>query len=448
MDETLGLLLKRTDLRLTAFRKQIDTFRPGRGSQLGNLANHVIDEFENEANKSRQTNEDAKRQQKPQLRALMVQNAAQRLERLQLQLDVLHLVLANYQGAVARADVPVGLQHLIDVLMKEVLDDPGDPIIHLNRYNMYSTVDIVHLLGRLLKKEEGKAPADNYPGQHPIAFNLPALDPGNVLLAPVLAHEVAHTAITQTLHKELLKELDKDRLLALLERCCSELGFSDHGEDAVKIRDLLFSWLHELLCDAVALMLSGPSFLFALIAFAPPGSMEQSGDTHPPVQFRIAFALGVLKDLGWENVLHDELGELMNWFTSVAEQNPLAEGPIESYLVEAAELSSFVVTNIARRHIDSHFTPAGRLGVIRTAARELADGLPMVQIGERVLSPWEIVLAAWFGGLKKQYEAMPGPPKLRADSIAAVAGQREYNELIVKTMEFSSIVSSWKRESS
>lgn len=434
--ETLSLLQTRTDLRLAALSFEVASLRPGRGGELGTLVTHVIDELKKGADACREMKTKAERL-KPELRKLLLENATQRLERMQSQLDVLHIVLATYQGAVARSDVPVGVQHLVDVLMERVLVYPGDPIIHLNARNMYSTVDIVHQLSAFLAKVGGPEPSSSYEGRHPIAFNLPALDPGNVLLAPVLAHEVAHTAVTQSLDEKLRAVLDQDELSALFESCCSELKIPEDGEAADRVRTLLLSWFHELLCDAVALLLCGPSFLFAFLAFAPPSSVKQPPGTHPPVSFRVVFALEILVSLGWDSALRNEAGELMTWIDSVGKQTSLVEGPVKRFLTEATERSTAKIVGVAQGHIASHFKPDNRLDLIRVAAAELAEGLPVAQIDNQVLDPWEIVLAAWFGGIKK-HQAVPA-------SIAAIAGDRAYSELIVKAVEYSGIVDAWKR---
>ena len=87
---------------------------------------------------------------------------------------------------VERRDLPAGLHVAIDTTIDQLLSEGGDPIVHMDDEYMYSTLD----LRRALNQEPDEMVS-------PIVFFLPATDPFNVLLLPIIAHEVGHGAIRQ-----------------------------------------------------------------------------------------------------------------------------------------------------------------------------------------------------------------------------------------------------------
>jgi hypothetical protein len=81
---------------------------------------------------------------------------------------------------------------------------------------------------------------------------------------PILAHEVGHTAVEQnSLGSKAFKRVDAVRLNTLFDDCLQAAGNPPPGPWQVQ----LFRWMDELLCDALATVLTGPSLLFASATF-------------------------------------------------------------------------------------------------------------------------------------------------------------------------------------
>lgn len=430
--ENLQLLLARTETRLDSVRRHIEGLPDGRGGEWKALLWHVHGEFRSDADAivgdiagAEQIGEPAR----AQLRA----NAGQRLERLQILLDALHAKMATYRDAVARSDVPVGLQHLVDVLIDQVVIDSGDPIIHLDTRNMYSTIDLVGPMDELVTAlgPHGRT----YSGRHPIAFNLPALDPNNVLLSPVLAHEVAHTAVTRELQKKLQDRIKSGSVGKQIDDIFARLGLGGDQRQTAAIAEAFQAWSAELLCDAIAIALTGPSFLFAFAAFVPPTAVSAASGSHPDIQDRIGFALDVVDSYGWTSFMESRAPGLTNWFREVSTQPVLTGTVEETFLREAISASAAERKQVASDHIVGPLDPQEGAR-IDEAATWLAQGVPLIDIDGAVLSPWQVVLAGWTASISVRGD--------ESSTVAVAAGDQDYNAVIVKAIEYSQIVSEWR----
>ena len=271
MVDNLELFATTARIDIKRLRAVLRRLPSGRGQSLATLAEFVLaeysarlDELDSDVQLIRA--EDLPGTERERLLSLM----SKRYERFQPLLDIVYEILGIYEKSIGRGDVPVGLQHLIDVLVVELVRYQADPMIHLDPVDMYSTVDLVAQVGLLVEGPEIEAGVkERYAGPHPIVFNLPALDPGNALLSPLIAHEVTHSAADDILLEKLMGQVGaaSDEVLAEHLAKVSDAGID---VDAQEWAETFASWCEELLCDAVALALTGPSFLFAFTAYLPP----------------------------------------------------------------------------------------------------------------------------------------------------------------------------------
>lgn len=433
MPDTLDLLLERTNTRLSGFESHVDALPQGRGGEWKALLSHALNECRVDVATAVADVTTSAARGEPfasEMRARVIQH----LERVQYLLDGLHLRMATYREAVARADVPVGLQHLIDVLMEDIVIGSGDPIIHLNELNMYSTIDLTGPINEIIT---GLGPvASVYAGRPPIAFNLPALDPNNALLAPVLAHEVAHTAVNERLLADLEARVSTAPIGADIQDALAKFANVAGPEAAAQVSGLFQAWSKELLCDAVAVAVSGPSFLLAFTAFVTPPSASVGLSTHPPVHDRIRFALAMVEELGWLPFLQERVPGLLAWLQSVAADSYAHTGAHEALLQWATESTRDFRRDIAFDHIKSHLVPAGEETRLDRAAQWLAEGVPLIDIDTVALSPWQTVLAGWMAASLSHGDSPV--------TIARAAGDRDFNAVIVKALEYSQIVTAWR----
>lgn len=429
-----GLLRADISHKLANMAQHIEALGLGRGGEWRSLLLHVHAQFVTASDRAFKNIVDADQTNEPRS-SMLLELAGRQLERIRIQLDSLHIYFATYRDAVARSDIPVGLQHLVDLLMEQIVGTDGDPVIHLNPNNMYSTIDMVPALQELTAALD--PPGETFAGRrHPILFNLPALDPKNVLLAPVLAHEVSHTLVSRDLLRTFQQEMQVDGTLAVVQSDLVPLESATPGVSG-PLGQQFRAWSSELLCDAIALALTGPSFLFALVAFAPPSASGSSGDRHPDNQDRVAFALELADQLGWIAPMEERCPGLLGWLRHVSSQPVLQNTPAETFLRSAILTTASTRTSVVLDQIGDAYRGDASLSRLDEASHWLAQGVPMVDPGGQALSPWEVVLAGWFGAIKVHGD-LP-------ESVAIAAHDEGFNALLVKGIEYSQIVSSWRR---
>jgi hypothetical protein len=207
---SFAFLNERLQSRLRGVEQRLAVISKGRGDQFLQLARELLEGAE------------AKRQdvlnQFPGASDAERTVLVRTLLRLLREIDVFDL-LSPYFSGVGRRDLPVGITQLIDQLIVTLLPDGADPVIHLDERYMYSTLDLVRLLSGSLTSL-----GVSYSGSRaPVAFSLPANDPTNVFLTPILAHEVGHVAIDQAnLGSEVLDRTDQTVLNDLFQDCLQQ----------------------------------------------------------------------------------------------------------------------------------------------------------------------------------------------------------------------------------
>lgn len=232
--------------------------------------------------------------------------------------------LTPYLTDVGRRDVSHGLLLTSDVVVDSLLPAGADAVIHLDEHHMYSTLDLRAVTREPLAALGGSSAVDSIP----LILFVPGIDPRNALLMPILAHEVGHSAVEEAnLGSAALSEADLTYLNHLLDECLREAGEPDPAPWQVR----LFSWIDELLCDALAVVLTGPSFLFAAAEFLPAPQAGSLG-AHPFPADRIRFAAEALREIGWGDVLDERCPNLTAWLNDIVATTPAPSDPQEKFL--------------------------------------------------------------------------------------------------------------------
>ena len=287
MADSVELIRASTRLHIREVETGANSLGDGRGSHLRTLLLHGVKQFDRTfVQIDRELDAVTSGEMDDGVRAKLRATVAQKFERLGVQLHLAYTLLNTFSASIGRADVPIGLQHLLGTVLSELVSEPSDPIVHPNPIRMYSTKDLVDRLDELLLPYRGSKLSDGYAGPHPIVFNLPALDPSNALLSPIIAHEVGHTAVERKLRADLRARVDAD-VQAILSKHLASAGSAVSGPLADTWANLFRQWCSELICDAVALVSAGPAFMLAFASFAQPTASPTVG-THPPVRDRIA----------------------------------------------------------------------------------------------------------------------------------------------------------------
>ena len=427
-----------------------------RGGNLKTLILHTLDKFDTEL--SRLDEELAEFEAAVERGTIAEAQAAEfyenqsvKYERLHTPLGVVHRVLARYEGSIDRPDLPVGIQHLIHVLMKQLTRETCDPIVHLDPVDNYSTIDLVAELNAMKRKDGGLNIEDGYENhRRPVVLNLPALDPANALLTPLLVHEVAHSAV----EAELLQTLKSrtpvqtkavDKAIAALR---PKIGQAAGDELAAHYLE----WCGELICDAVALAMTGPSFLFAYGSFARPSSVA-SVSTHPPSRDRLAFHIRVLDRLGWTESLSSRIPDAYGWFIEAGKNPYLANSADERILRQGMSDVEDAIIQLSIEAVENPLLPGRAEEIVDIVAEQLAVGTPVVDYQGTALGTWEIVFAGWISIFKveaadrasnDEIDPTFSPTEIEKLLVRAI-GNDGLNALLVKAIELASIVTAWRQ---
>lgn len=348
------------------------------------------------------------------------------LKRVLPQIEGLEQMVSLYLPDVGRQDVPVGILYLVDQLIEQLLPERADPLVHLDFEGEYASLDLT---------EFAIEDAETAHGPHPVAFRVPDLDPANALLAPIFAHEVGHVAADQRLRVALLSRIDQQVLLDLFDQHYD--GPAEERESVQEdYRNQLMDWLEELLCDALAALVAGPSLLFALSVFlAAPAELEY--DTHPPQRERVRYCLRLLDEMGWAGALDRWTPAVVRWARTLPEGGRDPISGRDRFLLEALSTLFPLVMDLAREHVVDPFEPGKTELAIDRGVELLRKGVPPVGCEANVdQSGWEVVLAGWVTGIQ---DGGDKPVAL----VSAVA-DGPLNSVLIKSIEWAAVTALWR----
>jgi hypothetical protein len=349
-----------------------------------------------------------------------------KLLRLTQQSEILAL-LTPFIDDVDQQDVPLGLLQIIDVLIESLLPDGADPIVHLDARYMYSTLDLVKVVQPTLVAL-GISPSASL---RPVVFFLPAGDPSNALLMPILAHEVAHAAVERSnLGSEILRRVDASKLNALFASCLARAPKADPGRWQVD----LFHWLDELICDAIATVLCGPSMLFASAAFLPASDPGTLG-SHPFPADRVQLCIEQLVALGWGEVMKRTCPQTLAWLQRLSTP-PSSGDPHEDFLRGSIEIVKQPTFEVARGSAGSPLDPATFDALSRPLCELMNDGIPPAQVDGAAPDAWAITLAAWI----HEFDRLGDSPETLASAVADTT----FNDFVQKSIEMARILHLWR----
>lgn len=357
-----------------------------------------------------------------------------RQHRLMTVLDEIHHLLSWSGEAVGRQDIPVGLLHLVDLTANQVIGKNIDALIFLDSRNMYACIPEPHVITPNLSLPSGEG-ADKQDGRGEeklVIFLLPAQSPCNMLLSPIIAHEAAHTVVDVAIGQE------GESLLAKVLEQVNYTSLAAKFDTTPNMQEALYAahhWLQELLCDAVATALTGPSHLLALAAFLPQLTTAGS-QTHPPTSYRISACLRILDGLGWIPFLRSKAPDMLRWFEAMAGEVPDEADPI----VTIRKIADSVSPQIDSVAMD--FTAGRELrysdnlqAQVTSAVADIGAGIPPVECGSTPVDPWVIVLAGWTYVLAQD--------KPFTDTLAHAPTEVDLNAMLLKAVELSSIKRLW-----
>lgn len=356
-----------------------------------------------------------------------------KLYRLKIFLDDIHGNLVDHRGDIGRTDLPVGVLHLIDALIEDLLKASADPVVHLGQSYMYSTIRMEDQW-RQLSGELGVTWTDTV---EPIIFNLPGLDPANALLSPILAHEVGHSVIQR---HDLVANVDSRLDVAKVDAL--KLSYAaTPGADVDDAMEQFGRWVEELLCDALATELTGAGLLFASAVFLPASSAGHSGPNHPDPAQRIALTLEQLgRGGGWLTFLDSRCPSTMGWLRQIASIGPASPSPRETFLRSLVELATDALIEVATDYVAATRLDWSDFNLKQNAIHELVvEGIPPAELDGHPVSPWFVIVAVWMSAIATHGDS--------AEGLASAVADGPLSQFALKSVEMSRVLKFWKAES-
>jgi hypothetical protein len=278
--------------------------------------------------------------------------------------------------------------------------------------------------------------------RRPIVVNYPQSDSDRLLLHPLFAHEIGHSAVAESnlLQKFAVEVLTVQPLSRRLDEEVKWVAANlQPGQSELKIRqqlrEVLRCWVTEILCDLMAVEASGPAFLWAAASFGLPITRSGPSDTHPPTTLRIKLALDLLIENGWGDLLLEAGPHIKSFLDGVAADatNEIAR-PWEFLRTAIVDNTKWL------RDAASNQIGSGVLGLqAADEAKEAADLLRQLVLpvgaSDQPFSPRAILLSGWLEGLRRYGDDVAGMIKAQAD--------RGLQDLVGKAIEMSTVATSW-----
>lgn len=319
--------------------------------------------------------------------------------------------IAQYVPDSLRTDLPAGFRVLVETAVQAIR---GDGIQHL-----------VH-------PAHGDYAAHAFASRLPlIIIQVPATDPTNALLSPILAHEVAHAHLRDRSESMSDFRASADEILRRLQQ-----RFEPKQSAVDSAHRRIDVWVEELLCDAAATIVTGASMLFALHAHASELPWDQSNG-HPPPHFRVRIVLAVLDRLGWTHHL-DQIALGVREFSEEYAALPTVQGP--AGLAYALAATEALIPEIILRALALNLPALDPdLAMERAAAVASYFDLALIptELAWSKQIEWEFLLGAWISGLRMEQR----PASMSA--IPEVARDTQLNALLLKALELTRIKHEW-----
>jgi hypothetical protein len=277
--------------------------------------------------------------------------------------------------------------------------------------------------------------------RRPVVLNYPLSDSDRLLVHPIFAHELGHPAVDEhRLVRDVEDVLDADSAFAtaftsLSTNPAALWPQSNPSARVGTVRAWMTGWIEELLCDLLALEVSGPAFLWAFAAFVMPLSYGRPAATHPPNTMRVAMALAHLAGRGWRPYMERVAPAITRWFDTIATD---ARGPLpEPYAFLRDQLLARVdvLTEVAAaRTGPAAFMPANSVAEADEAARLLKQQILPIGLAAPLGSA-AILLGGWQDAFRRHGD--------KPAALSMGLGDQQLQDLIGKAIEMSTVTRAW-----
>ena len=269
---------------------------------------------------------------------------------------------------------------------------------------------------------------------------LPRREERTGLLHPLIVHELGHAADEEhSLVDGIWQEArNRKRLRRRFARAVNDL-VATQGLDQQQATDLigrrLLSWIAEALCDCIATLHLGPTYLYSFLAEVAPGNMDEPLPRHPPTSQRIRLILENLGRLGWEDSISNAAPDLASWAREKAGATTQYIG-VDEFLTWAVDDLRAVVRRKATRHLHSRvFKPD--VDELREVESLIRARIPPAQ--RQDLQPIRreaIMLGCWHAALSEVGGTIQRLPE--------ATDTRELEEILPAALELSALAQAWE----
>lgn len=276
----------------------------------------------------------------------------------------------------------------------------------------------------------------------PVVLRYPLSDDNRLLVHAIFAHELGHPAADEfDLAEEVLGELEADTEFedGLANTAETIFPATSSSKTARTLREWLRDWLEEIVCDHLAIEVSGPSYLWAFAGFVMPLSYDGPSTTHPPNTLRVRLMLDLLAERGWDSYLEQKAPDLSAWLKRVGEDADTELEAPYGFFREHILRRSDLFRTVAARQVDN----GDRLGpeaAIPEAERadELLRELILPLSSNPVLKPRAILLGGWQRALAEHGDHTSGLVESLVDY--------QLQDLVGKAIELSVVASCWEED--
>ena len=430
-DDDFAFVLAAAGRLLEEIREEIVSRRSkGRRGEI--LAGHVVDALE--AIEARIHEE---KQRYPSRQRSSSKEAGARELRFYAQLvwgthRALHWLRPDEQQA-----LDLGAQYLADEIALALMG-PGVEVTPVDSADyMYSTSSWP--FDWLLEDELGEQRPE---GPRPVVLAFPAHERYTTLLHCLFAHELGHAAVDEKqLVAKVLRPLeDSGAYEAMLDGAVENARVELEElirERAPKLANL---WLEELLCDALAFGLLGPSYLFAFAEMGLSVGWSESDEEHPSMALRTQLLAIFAERGGWDAYLKARLPRIWKWLEFAAAGPSRVPSLIGSFAERICRNSLDQILDLAEASLNDEQFKAANWEAQDAYFANLLDHdiLPVETEHGEAAGHAEILLATWLQALDKH----DGEPS----AISGAVGEDDYQRFVAKALEMSTTLRIWNEK--
>lgn len=278
-----------------------------------------------------------------------------------------------------------------------------------------------------------------------IVVFVPRREQRSGLLHPLIIHELAHAADDQhRLVGQVLDAANEDPdLMAALEAAAAvqASGTEDVAAAVQALGARLAAWTEEAICDAFAVQLLGPTYLYSFMAIVGTSDLDRAGEEHPPTRQRIRLLLEQLDELGWGELMTSASQEIDDWFRETASGGHAYDNPEERFCVQAlGRLAGHVRATVADHvgmltFLEEEFSP-----MHAEIVSLLSAGIPPSQTLQlqRIQRP-AIILGSWLFAVRREGSDLA--------ALARAADVPELSRLLPKALQDAALLAAWEKDS-